>query len=508
MHLDALPRLGWIQAPSPITPLPELAESLGLEWLGLKRDDQIEALHGGTKTRKLDLLLATPRLAEAPAWASVGAIGSGHLVALRAAAERLDRGLRAHVFWQPPLPSLRENLAYLASGPTELRYSASRLSLGLRHPRVLLARRVGELAVIAPGASTPPGVAGMARVGAELRAQIEAGALPVPDEIVVALGSGGTAVGLALGVALAGLPTKVRAVAVTERIFTSRRRLRGLMRDTLKWLRQQGIEDLPTAPRLPEVVHGYLGRAYGIATPASLRACEQLPMLDPIYSGKAMAALMATAGSGKVLFWVTPRRAGPLPAVDDWEDRLPAPLRRRLAGRGPGRRYVLLGGAAGLLALRLCGYPEGGGQRLMAWEAAVILAASRALFGALPEAAHAQTPARAEGVVEALPPKLRRLLRAALAALEQASPLGGSMRRFTRLGPEDRLAHLESLAARPLLSDLYRAVRDLCAFCLYQQPATWPAIAYPGPMLPDAPRPDRYAALMAAPGSEPEGWSA
>lgn len=81
-----------------MTPLPLLAAELGLAWLGVKRDDQLDALSGGSKPRKLDYLLAAPPFADAPSWAAVGAIGSGNLVALTGAAAVLGRRLDAHVF--------------------------------------------------------------------------------------------------------------------------------------------------------------------------------------------------------------------------------------------------------------------------------------------------------------------------------------------------------------------------------------------------------------------------
>jgi len=98
---DAIPRLGWVREATPVTSLPATAESLGLSYLGVKRDDLLEPLHGGTKPRKLDYVLAAPPFADAPAWASSGGIGSGSLVALTAAAQKLDRRLRAHMFWTP-----------------------------------------------------------------------------------------------------------------------------------------------------------------------------------------------------------------------------------------------------------------------------------------------------------------------------------------------------------------------------------------------------------------------
>ena len=68
--LDVIPRRGWLREPAPVTPLPRLAAELGLDFVGVKRDDLCPALHGGSKPRKLDYLLAAPRFADAGSWAA------------------------------------------------------------------------------------------------------------------------------------------------------------------------------------------------------------------------------------------------------------------------------------------------------------------------------------------------------------------------------------------------------------------------------------------------------
>ena len=112
--LDAFPRLGWVDAPTPVTALPDLADVLGLAWLGVKRDDRLPTLHGGSKVRKLDFALAAPTVARAPTWTSFGAIGSGHLSTLTAAATHLERRLLARCFFEPLGPWVEEELAFTA----------------------------------------------------------------------------------------------------------------------------------------------------------------------------------------------------------------------------------------------------------------------------------------------------------------------------------------------------------------------------------------------------------
>lgn len=342
VNLDPLARLGWVDAPTPLTPLPDLAERLGVDALTIKRDDLSPPLCGGTKPRKLDYLLATTPLAQAAAWHSMGAIGSGHLAALTAAAHRLGRRLFAHCFWEPISGNVVENLAFVASGPTVLRYHASRSSLLVNHPRLLLAKEVEGFPVIPPGATTPAGMVGLVRAGLELAEQIEAGVLAQPDRIYVALGSGGTVVGLSVGLALGGVRTTIHAVAVVERPLATAGRLNALTRQLRGYLETRGLgwpAGLRPVPVLIDRKH--LGRGYGLPTTDSRAACEILSAhgiaLEPVYTGKAMAALVADGRRrqiGPVLFWHTAHRPG-LDASPEWRSRLPAALDRRLGRAEP-----------------------------------------------------------------------------------------------------------------------------------------------------------------------------
>jgi D-cysteine desulfhydrase len=341
--LDALPRLGWIERATPVQPLPELAQQLGLEWLGVKRDDLCGVFPGGSKVRKLDFLLASEPFAQARAWASVGAIGSGHLVALAAAAQRLGRQLDAYLFWVPPSAGVLENLAFTASGAARLVYRPSRMALFLRYPQVWIGSKVQGRLCIPPGGSCAAGMLGLVRAGLELAQQVRAGELPEPQRLYVALGSGGTAAGLALGLALGGLGTVVHAVAVVERLVSPRRRVLGLVQEVRRRLASAQLPGLDALePARIVIDRSWLGPGYGHATAEALEARDRLwphgLELEPLYTGKAMSALLADAksrGCARVLFWHTAR--GPLPPPPDasWHDRLPPALARRLGSMPP-----------------------------------------------------------------------------------------------------------------------------------------------------------------------------
>ena len=535
--LDVLPRLGWAAEPTPITALPELATELGLRALHVKRDDLAGGLAGSTKTRKLDFLLADPRLRDAQGWASIGAIGSGHLAALTVAARTLDKRLLAHCFWEPLSEDVLGNLACIASGPTTIRYATSRPTTVLRWPLVMVAKRTGGCACVPAGATSAIGTLGTVRGGLELADQIRAGELERPDAVYVPWGTGGTATGLSIGLGLAGLPVPVVAVATVERVFATGVS-RGLVRRGVLGLLDRRI-GLPAGfgPAPLSVVHGHVGKAYGHPTEASCGACDLLARhglrLEPVYGGKAFSALQTRlardpARPKRILYWLT-SHGGALPVEEGWRERLPRRLAAHLAraertGRGPSRRGLLIGGAAaaGLITVaRTTGYrdalPDWQGRELARWEALALIAVAEAIIpdvpGPLPSdgPSGAELAANVDRYLVGMPAPLRQEVHGLMALMEHGTLLGGRLSRLTRLDPPRRRAFLDGLTRRGgLLAVASRGVRDLCYVGWYQDPRTWPAIGYSGPLVKqrepgEPPRETPYDALIAAPGALPEG---
>lgn len=531
-ELDVFPRLGWIEAPSPITPLPDVATQLGLAYLGVKRDDQIGPLHGGTKVRKLDYLLAQSHFRDRRRWIACGAIGSGQLVALTAAAAELDHELEAYVFWEPISDSVLENLAYIASGAAEMHFVDSRLALATRHPKVMLSEVLGRDAVdgddalVPLGATNDHGMLGMVRAALELREQIDAGELPAPDEIVIACGTGGAAAGLAVGLALTGIRCQVRAVSAVERAFSPASHLRHLQRDLVTLLRDHDISDAAKVePAVIPIERGAVGPGYGHTTEASIDACARAAdhgvRLEPIYSGKAFGALLARdwPEGRKVLFWNTVH-GGALPEVADWRAKLPRPLAERLAhpeARRIRRRRMIALSVAGLGALtvvRATGYPAPSRPpaALFDWELHVLQRAAEVLLHpyATPEEL-ALVPERVDRYVLSMPSWTRQELHGAFLVLEHGTTsFGISLWRFSECDLETRRRHLERLSGMGgLMQQIVRGMRELCMLGYYQQRTTWPGIGYGGPLV-DARREDRqpwprYEAMRAPAGVQPKG---
>jgi 1-aminocyclopropane-1-carboxylate deaminase/D-cysteine desulfhydrase-like pyridoxal-dependent ACC family enzyme len=163
--------------------------------------------------------------------------------------------------------------------------------------------------VIPLGASTPVGAIGFARGIAELAASSHR-----PDVIVSSTSSGGTQAGLIAGAALFGLRARIIGVSADDPAASLSATVTTLLHDMADRL---GAKPVSLGAETPiEVDDGWVGPGYGVPTPASTEALELVArtegiLLDPVYTAKAMAALIDRVRKGAfdkdatVLFWHT-----------------------------------------------------------------------------------------------------------------------------------------------------------------------------------------------------------
>ena len=303
----SLTRVPLCDLPTPVRKL----ERLGV-WM--KDDSRSAPLWGGNKPRKLEWVIGDAQRRGKKAILTFGALATNHgLVTalygrqhgLDVALALVDQPLDDHV--EAQLERLRASGAHLYFTHTNARTAATL-------PWILARERLPY--VLPVGGSSPVGAVGFVEAALELAEQVRAGELPEPAAVYVALGSGGTAAGLLVGLRLAGLRTRVRAVHVNDQLRLSERTVLRLARRTVALLRKRGapIPDLRLGVADVEVVRGFLGGGYGHATPEAAAAMarardEEGLTLDPVYTGKAMAALLARqaeAGAAKpALYWHT-----------------------------------------------------------------------------------------------------------------------------------------------------------------------------------------------------------
>lgn len=315
--MPAPARVPLILAPTPLHPLPALGARIGLD-LWIKRDDLTGFAGGGNKGRKLEYLMADVLASGAEIVLTCGSLQSNFVRQLGAACAM--HGLRCvAVLMDLPYAPETGRPAGPALPPTGGNVVLDAL-LGVETIRVpdgtwdalfeatdyvaeSLERGGHRVYRIPVGGSSPLGAYGFVAAARELAEQ----GAPF-DAIVVPTSSGSTHSGLAW--ALHGTPTRVIGVACDAEPALVEEEMMAIAR---------GLDELTGDPKglAPEDVEfrlEWVGAGYGVATEAGGRATEVLArlegvFLDPIYSAKAFAGLLAMAGSGelkgRVLFWHT-----------------------------------------------------------------------------------------------------------------------------------------------------------------------------------------------------------
>lgn len=283
--------------------------------LAVKYDDQSGDLYGGNKVRKLEYIFSRARTKERQRIATFGAAGSHHALATALYARRYGFECTCFLGSQPRTPAIAATLNRHVQNGTRL------VSYGGNYAkRISILRRNlwGQCAWIVPmGGSSWLGTVGFVAAGLELANQVQNEDLQLPERIYVATGTMGTAAGIALGLALAELPTEVHAVRVSDTSYTNPQKLHDLMDKTagmLNRLDKAFPADLTQRTNI-KIRNEFFGNGYAIPTSATLDAIvfarEQLDLeLEPTYTGKAMAALLADLDEpqmqGKrLLYWHT-----------------------------------------------------------------------------------------------------------------------------------------------------------------------------------------------------------
>jgi D-cysteine desulfhydrase len=166
---------------------------------------------------------------------------------------------------------------------------------------------------IPPGGTSELGMLGHVSAALELAGQIARGEMPSPTRVVLPVGSGGTAAGLALGFAIAGVDTVVVGARVAPRIAAGRMRVLSLAARERRYLERLTGERIPRVNRARvKIVHSVYAGAYGRALPGADRDSAKLEWatglsLDGTYSAKAFSAARALVMKepGTTLFWLT-----------------------------------------------------------------------------------------------------------------------------------------------------------------------------------------------------------
>jgi D-cysteine desulfhydrase family pyridoxal phosphate-dependent enzyme len=309
--------------PTPLERAPRVSRELGVE-VWLKRDDVGPLGLAGNKVRKLEFTLGEALAGGADTVVTLGAPQSNHARATASAAAKL--GLHAVLVMggEPPAGPPTGNLLLDALFGAEIVYAGTEDWAQLAATaKAATQQRAGAYALPA-GGSSPVGALGFVAAYAELLGQLERARIQ-PQQIYHASTSGGTHAGLMLGHALAP-DGPVPLGFDVGRIVSDGPGLTA-------WLANEAGALLGADVTLTDgdahLDLSQLGDGYGAFTQAGIDAIGLLARteglaLDPVYSAKAMAGLVADARAGRidgpVVFWHT--GGGPSLFAAGWGERV------------------------------------------------------------------------------------------------------------------------------------------------------------------------------------------
>ena len=306
MPLSDFPRFPLAHLLTPLEPLDRLARELGGPRLWIKRDDCTGLALGGNKTRKAEFLIGAALAAGATAVVTEGGLQSNHVRQTAAAAAKA--GLGCHLVLDHQVPIItsiyRENgnllLDRVLGATIHLCEAGQTRADGVARllPRLHAA---GEVPYHIPtGGSNETGALGYVAAALELAGQAKDAGITI-DRVLFATSSGGTQAGLVVGMALAGAGIQVLGIDIENEADSLMADVRRVAADCA---RKIGLK-APLRDDAFQIQSGYAGAGYGVPTPAMREAVELLArlegiVLDPVYTGKAMAGLIDLARSGRI----------------------------------------------------------------------------------------------------------------------------------------------------------------------------------------------------------------
>ncbi|WP_025121538.1 MULTISPECIES: D-cysteine desulfhydrase [unclassified Serratia (in: enterobacteria)] len=291
-QLAQFPRLDLVGSVTPLEKLSRLSDYLGRE-IYIKRDDVTPMAMGGNKLRKLEFLAADAVRQGADTLVTAGAIQSNHVRQTAAVAAKL--GLQCVALLENPIDTKAEN--YLTNG-NRLLLDLFNVEVvmcdALHDPQVQLADLATRLEaqgfrpyVIPIGGSNALGSLGYVQCALEIAAQSRDITF---SSIVVASGSAGTHAGLAVGLQQLLPQSELIGVTVSRKVIDQLPKVEQLQKAVACSLDIDALAPIT-------LWDDYFAPQYGMPNDEGMAAVKLLAqqegvLLDPVYTGKAMAGLI------------------------------------------------------------------------------------------------------------------------------------------------------------------------------------------------------------------------
>lgn len=297
---EDIPRVVLVPEKSPLEPLPRLSDHLGNFRLYVKRDDEGGRGGGGNKLRKFERQLAEAVLKKADTLVIAGHPQSNAARELAGTAARF--GLKCVVVSKKLIKRDRPELTTNGNALLLNLLGAQLVEIGpdkdfaeaLQETDEMLKREGRRPFVLPFGASNLLGNLGYAECAKEIVSQMIEVDGQVPDYIYNAVGSCGTMAGLVAGLSIIGVHTKVIGISILQPAAVAKSKIEQQAKEILQRLGKSNL----TLNEF-DIDDRFIGEGYGIPTLQGMKAIRLMAELEglflcPVYTGKAMAGLLAT----------------------------------------------------------------------------------------------------------------------------------------------------------------------------------------------------------------------
>jgi D-cysteine desulfhydrase family pyridoxal phosphate-dependent enzyme len=300
--INKIPRCRLAQYPTPLIQAERLRNEIGGPDIWFKRDDLISFAMGGNKVRGLEIILQDALNTGADTLVTGAGVQSNHVRATAAVAayKKLDC---VAIYWGSEPALVDGNYRVTKMLGAEIRFTGDpeRSSVDGHINKVAneLERRGKRPYPIPRGGACAMGALGHVIAARELQLQCEQYGIE-PDAIVFPLGSGGTYAGWLLGLRLLGFDWRLECFTVSRAPDEVSRQVAILATEAAAMLEMDISFSTEDAP-----VHGgFIGEGYGIPSPEGATAIRIASksaglLLDPTYTGKAMAGYIDGLARGK-----------------------------------------------------------------------------------------------------------------------------------------------------------------------------------------------------------------
>lgn len=306
MNINSYPRREYTYYKTPIEQMKNLEEHFGKSGLYIKRDDQLGLTAGGNKTRKLEFLMADALNKGADAIITCGAVQSNHCRLTLSAA--VKEGLKCYLLLEERVPgSFRSeasgnNFLYNLLGVTDIKVvpgGTNMMQEMLVWSKELQSNGLKPY-VIPGGGSNALGALGYVSCAFETLDQITELKLGI-NKIIVASGSAGTHAGLLAGLAIRDSDIEIVGISVNRKSEDQRKIVLDLTNKVLQNLDHPKQLDLSKVIVYDQFVgQGYSRVTKGMVDAVNLLARTEGILLDPIYTGKAMAGMLGLLSDGTI----------------------------------------------------------------------------------------------------------------------------------------------------------------------------------------------------------------